>query len=304
MAVLGAGGLAALAASSRPALALALGSFALFLLLGQGAGSPRFEAFAGAAASARPTVLFALALVGFGAKAGLVPLHVRLPEAHPAAPSHVSALTSGVLVKMGPHGILRVLGFLPPLPAGHGLAQAGIGLAGAPVALGLGLAGAALGSPAVAALGIAGALLHVRSHALRKGLAIPAAGSLVHGAGTRDLEAMGGPLRRLLGEPRGAAAASAHEAGPLLLAPLAALAAGCLGIAVFPAETAALLAPAAVALVSRRALDSREIRRRAVAERFARLRVLQQGRLDLQLPYTVLALLGLGALVLLHGRLP
>src|SRR5512143_3455096 len=130
-------------------------------------------------------ILFALSVVGFETKAGLVPLHVWLPEAHPAAPSHVSALMSGVLVKMGVYGILRVAGFLPAAPLWQGLLLGGLGLAGALAALalalgqrdlkkvlaystvenvgivalaaGLSLSGAALGSPAVAALAMAGA---------------------------------------------------------------------------------------------------------------------------------------------------
>jgi formate hydrogenlyase subunit 3/multisubunit Na+/H+ antiporter MnhD subunit len=201
--------------------------FVLFLSLASAAGSLRFDAFL--AVSARPplpaALLFGLALVGFGTKAGLVPLHVWLPEAHPAAPSHVSALMSGVLVKMGVYGILRALTFLPPAPAWHGMVLAGVGLAGAVAAItlalgqrdvkrvlaystienvgivafaaGLGLVGAALRAPAVAALGLVGALLHVWNHALMKGLAFLGAGALVHGAGTRDLERMGGLLRRL-----------------------------------------------------------------------------------------------------------
>ncbi len=204
--------------------------FAAFLALGSAAGSLRFEAFATLRVhpellSVSAAVLFALALVGFGTKAGLVPLHVWLPEAHPAAPSHVSALMSGVLVKMGVYGILRMLTFLPPAPAGYGLVLGGVGLAGAVAALalalgqrdlkrvlaystienvgliafaaGMGLVGAATGSPAVAALGMAGALLHVWNHALMKGLAFLGAGGLVRGSGTRDLERMGGLLRRL-----------------------------------------------------------------------------------------------------------
>ena len=200
--------------------------FALFLALGSVAGSLRFDAFAAAGGAGLPaSLLFALALVGFGTKAGLVPLHVWLPEAHPAAPSHVSALMSAVLVKMGIYGILRTLTFLPVPPVGHGLVLAAVGLLGAIAALslalsqrdlkrvlaystienvglvalaaGLGIAGAALGAPAVAALGMVGALLHVWNHALMKGLAFLGAGALVHGAGTRDLERMGGLLRRL-----------------------------------------------------------------------------------------------------------
>jgi hydrogenase-4 component B len=330
--------------------------FALFLTLGHAAGSLRFEAFAALGAGARgalpTTLLFAFALVGFGTKAGLVPLHVWLPEAHPAAPSHVSALMSGVLVKMGIYGILRALSFLPPAPVGHGLALAAVGLLGAVAALllalgqrdlkrilaystvenvglvafglGVGLAGAAAGAPTVAALGVAGALLHVWNHALMKGLAFMGAGAVVHGAGTRDVERMGGLLRRmpvsagllvlaaaalaalpplngflsewllylglldggrgatpglallaylalavlalvgalaavvftrlvgaaLLGSPRSAEAASAHEGGPLLLAPLALLAAANVAVALFPGQAVALLTPAA-ALVLR-----------------------------------------------------
>jgi formate hydrogenlyase subunit 3/multisubunit Na+/H+ antiporter MnhD subunit len=326
--------------------------FALFLTLGAGAGSLRFEAFAAARGAGLPVgLLFALALVGFGTKAGLVPLHVWLPEAHPAAPSHVSALMSGVLVKMGVYGILRTVTFLPAPPLSHGLALAAVGLAGAVAALGLamtqrdlkrvlaystienvgivalaaglGLAGAALGAPAVAALGMAGALLHVWNHALMKGLAFLGAGAVVHGAGTRDLERMGGLLRRLpatgallvlaatalaglpplngfvsewlvyvgllrggegaapalgllawltlaalafvgalaavtftrllgialLGEPRSAGAAHAHEGGPLLVVPLVLLGAGNVAVALFPAQAVALVAPAAAVVL-------------------------------------------------------
>ena len=70
-------------------------------------------------ATASRTV-FVLALIGFGAKAGFVPFHVWLPEAHSAAPSHVSALMSGVMIKMGLYGLLRVLTFLGPPPPGGG----------------------------------------------------------------------------------------------------------------------------------------------------------------------------------------
>ena len=327
--------------------------FALFLAMGSAVGSLRFDAFLSLRSGTTLPVagLFALALVGFGTKAGLVPLHVWLPEAHPAAPSHVSALMSGVLVKMGVYGILRVLTFLPPAPAWHGLLLGGVGLAGAVAALalalgrrdikavlaystienvgliafaaGLGLVGAALNAPAVAALGLAGALLHVWNHAFMKGLAFLGAGALVHGAGTRDLERMGGLLKRLpvtggllvlaaaalaglpplngffsewlvylgllrggegappglallawlslaalafvgalaavvftrllgialLGTPRSAAAAHAHEGGPLLLVPLGLLGAANVAIALFPARAVELVAPAAAAVL-------------------------------------------------------
>jgi len=200
---------------------------ALFLVLGRGAGGfdfARFEAVR-AAGVAAPAVLFAVGLVGFGTKAGLVPLHVWLPEAHPAAPSHVSALLSGVMIKTGVYGLLRLLGFLPPLGAGYGLLLGALGLSSALVAItltlgqgdlkralafssvenvglillgiGVGIAAGASGHPVVAALGLGGALFHVWNHALMKGLAFLGAGTLVHAAHSQDLERMGGLLARL-----------------------------------------------------------------------------------------------------------
>ena len=217
--------------------------FALFMLLGREAGSFEFGAFDALRASpAVPAaLLFGLALVGFGTKAGLVPLHVWLPEAHPAAPSHVSALLSGVMIKTGLYGIVRVLSWLPPAPAGFGIVLAVIGLGGAlaaitlalgqrdlkralayssvenvgiiALAMGLGVAAAAHGERIVAALAWSGALLHVWNHAMMKGLAFMGAGAIAHAAHTRDVERMGGLLARL---PR---------TGVLLLVGLAALSA-------------------------------------------------------------------------------
>ncbi|WP_305043195.1 proton-conducting transporter transmembrane domain-containing protein [Geoalkalibacter sp.] len=201
--------------------------FALFLLAGDLAGSLEFRDFH-RLAEADPGVallLFLLALVGFGTKAGLFPLHVWLPEAHPAAPSHVSALMSGVMVKTGIYGLLRVLTWLPAAPAWWGLLLAGLGILGALygialaavqrdlkrclaystienvgiifLGLGLSLYARALGLPLMAALGLAGALLHVWNHALFKGLLFLGAGGLLHATGTRDLNHMGGLLKRL-----------------------------------------------------------------------------------------------------------
>ena len=200
---------------------------ALFLLLGQNAGgfdSVRFEALRSSGTVA-PALLFALGLIGFGTKAGLVPLHVWLPEAHPAAPSHVSALLSAVMIKTGVYGIFRLLGFLPALPVGYGILLGAIGLSSALAAItltlgqedlkralayssvenvglvvlgiGLGVAATAEGLPVVAALGFGGALFHVWNHALMKGLAFLGAGTLVHAAHSQDLEKMGGLLARL-----------------------------------------------------------------------------------------------------------
>jgi formate hydrogenlyase subunit 3/multisubunit Na+/H+ antiporter MnhD subunit len=201
--------------------------FAAFVLLGRHAGGLEFEAFSRMRAPAPgwSGLIFLLALVGFGAKAGFVPFHVWLPEAHPAAPSHVSALMSGVMIKMGLYGLLRVLSFLGPPTPWWGITLAGIGLLTALVgislalyqrdvkrvlayssienvgliglALGVGLWGRGAGLPAVAALGTAAGLLHIWNHAMMKGLLFFAAGSVLHGAGTKDMEKLGGLMKRM-----------------------------------------------------------------------------------------------------------
>ncbi len=199
---------------------------ALFLVFGRQAGSFDFEAFREASPTPLVTGLLAtMALVGFGIKAGFVPLHVWLPEAHAAAPSHVSALMSGVLIKMGLYGVLRTLLLLRAPPPWIGPVLGVFGLAGAVtgialasyqrdmkrvlayssvenmglITLGVGVAfwGWTSGHPQVAALAMAGALLHTWNHALMKGLMFLAAGSVMHGSETRDLERLGGILRRM-----------------------------------------------------------------------------------------------------------
>ena len=201
--------------------------FALFTLLSDHSGSTEFSAYVSSAKTvpALSGVLFILALVGFGTKAGLVPLHVWLPEAHAAAPSHVSALMSGVMIKMGVYGLLRTLTFLGPLQAWWGvtLVVAGsmtavLGIAFATyqrdikrvlayssvenvglivLALGIGLWGAANGRPVVAVFGASACLLHIWNHAAMKGLMFFAAGGIVHGTGTRDMERLGGLMKRM-----------------------------------------------------------------------------------------------------------
>lgn len=200
--------------------------FAMFLLLARGAGGYGFAAFARSPPEgALAWVVMALALVGFGAKAGFVPLHVWLPEAHAAAPSHVSALMSGALIKLGIYGVLRVhlvmgggVAFLGPALAGLGLFGAllaiclalyqrdlkralayssveNVGL----VALGLGVAliAAQQKDARIAALAMGGGLLHLWNHALMKGTLFLAAGSVVHATGERDLERLGGLAARM-----------------------------------------------------------------------------------------------------------
>jgi hydrogenase-4 component B len=172
-----------------------------------------------------PTAVFALGLAGFGLKAGLVPLHVWLPGAHANAPSHVSALLSGVLLKTGIYGVVRVSGLLPDPPLGWGGTLLGIGavsgvlgivLAVAQqdlkrllayssienvgiVVIGVGLAalGRSLGRGDLVVLGLGGALLHVLNHSLFKPLLFMAAGSVLHATGTRRIASLGGLARTM-----------------------------------------------------------------------------------------------------------
>jgi formate hydrogenlyase subunit 3/multisubunit Na+/H+ antiporter MnhD subunit len=200
---------------------------ALFLALGDRAGGAlEFSAFARAprASPAHAALLLALALLGFGIKAGVVGLHVWLPEAHAAAPSHVSALMSGALIKLGLYGILRAASMAAP-GAWFGVTLMALGIAGALlgiglalyqrdlkrvlayssvenvgivlVGLGLGFWARAHGDAALAAIAFAGGLLHVWNHAAMKGLMFLGAGSVLHGAGTKDVEQLGGLLRRM-----------------------------------------------------------------------------------------------------------
>ena len=170
------------------------------------------------------SVAFLLALAGFGAKAGLVPLHVWLPEAHPAAPSPVSALMSGVMLKTAVYGFLRVAFDLLPaqlwwwgvLALALGLASAVLGVAFAAVQsdmkrllawssvenLGLIFAGVGLAllftayrMPAAAALALTAALYHVASHAFFKSLLFVATGAVLHATSERSLGRLGGLLR-------------------------------------------------------------------------------------------------------------
>ena len=200
--------------------------FILFGLLMRQAGSLEFTAFAAAPLSGpAATLCFGLALVGFGIKAGVWPLHGWLPEAHPAAPSPVSALMSGVMIKMGIYGLLRTLTFLGPPPVAWGIVVLTVGalsaLAGVLLALtqhdlkrllayhsvenigiimlgiGVGLLGKTAGDPSIALLGFGGALLHTLNHGLFKGLLFHAAGAVAHATGSRDLESHGGLLRRM-----------------------------------------------------------------------------------------------------------
>jgi hydrogenase-4 component B len=170
-------------------------------------------------------VLFVLSVAGFGTKAGLVPFHIWLPAAHPVAPSPVSALMSGVVIKMGIYGLLRMVSWLPELPAACGVGLASLSIVTAILGIlyalgqkqvkrmlayssienvgiiGLSIAVAVLGrslhQPVLVTLGLAGALLHVLNHSLFKGLLFLSAGTVLHGTGTGDIERLGGLSRTM-----------------------------------------------------------------------------------------------------------
>lgn len=197
---------------------------AMFVLLDAGSGSLALEP-ASTLGPVTASAVFLLASLGFGTKAGLMPLHFWLPAAHSSAPSHVSALFSGVLLKVGVYGLVRVTAVLPAPPpswgamllilgaisavfgvicalgqhdlkrllAYHSVENIGIIVMG----LGLALLGRSLGRADLVVLGLAGALLHVWNHALFKGLLFLCAGAVVHAVGHREIDRMGGLARAL-----------------------------------------------------------------------------------------------------------
>ena len=168
--------------------------------------------------------LFWLALFGFGLKAGLFPLHIWLPSAHANAPSHVSAILSGVTIKLGIYGLVRFSGWLP-VPAGAGWVVAALGVASAVlgvafalgqhdlkrllayhsvenigiILIGFGFALVAVeqGDTAWGRLALAGGLLHVWNHGLFKALLFFGAGSVLHATGTREMSRLGGLWRTM-----------------------------------------------------------------------------------------------------------
>jgi len=198
-----------------------------FFLMARQSGSLDFASFrqlhlSGPLAS----LVFLLAFFGFGAKAGMVPLHGWLPRAHPAAPSHASALMSGVMVKIGVFGIIKVgidllgantawwgllvLGFgavssvlgvlyalaehdIKRLLAYHTVENVGIILMG----VGVGMLGLATHHPLLAALGLLAALYHLINHAVFKGLLFLGAGSILYRTHTRNMEQLGGLARSM-----------------------------------------------------------------------------------------------------------
>lgn len=200
--------------------------FALFALWRHETGSYALQPLAGLPINLPVMhLLFLLAFVGFGLKAGILPFHFWIPAAHANAPSHVSALLSGVVLKMGIYGLLRWFSFFEETPlawgkitlilgcvsgllgvifalaqhdlkrllAYHSVENIGIILLG----LGVALTGRALQLPWLITLGMAGCLLHVWNHCLFKSLLFMGAGSVVNETGTRSIDRLGGLCRAM-----------------------------------------------------------------------------------------------------------
>ena len=199
-----------------------------FMVLASASGSLAFSTILAGhmAPGAMRHGVFALFFLGFAVKAGVVPLHVWLPEAHPAAPTNISALMSSVMIKTGIYGIVRICVFglgvpsfswgalvvflgglsavlgvlyalvqhdLKRLLAYHSVENIGIILLG----FGVGMIGLADGRPELAVVGVAAGLFHVLNHAVFKGLLFLGAGGVVVATGTRQIEQYGGLMRRM-----------------------------------------------------------------------------------------------------------
>lgn len=203
--------------------------FASFFLFHRATGSWDFSAFhaiGSRLSETLRTVIFLFALIGFGTKAGIVPLHIWLPYAHPAAPSHVSSLMSGVMIKTGIYGFIlvvwsflgggpwwwgalvlavaaasSVLGVLYALMehdlkrllAFHSVENIGIILMG----IGAGMIFRSFGRADLSALALAAGLYHTINHAVFKGLLFLGAGSVLKATHTRNMEEMGGLIKRM-----------------------------------------------------------------------------------------------------------
>jgi hydrogenase-4 component B len=200
-----------------------------FLLLFKASGNFSFLSFHSLGTDLSPVernAAFLLFLVGFGVKAGVIPLHIWLPEAHPVAPTNVSALMSGVLIKTGIYGLVRVLfDFLGPPPAWwgvtilllgsisallgvlyalvehdlkrllafHSIENIGIILLG----LGASLLCLTFNHPLLAALALIAGLYHTINHACFKGLLFLGAGAVLHATRTKNMEELGGLIKRM-----------------------------------------------------------------------------------------------------------
>jgi hydrogenase-4 component B len=196
-----------------------------FLIVDRETGQMGFDALGKYFSGHSNLLIFILFFIGFGIKAGFIPLHTWLPEAHPAAPSHVSGVMSGVMIKMGIYGILRVLMYvqhdmltigililvisvisgvlgvmmaimqhdIKRLLAYHSIEN--IGIIG--IGIGLGMIGLATNNHALSLLGFSGGLLHVLNHSLFKSLLFFNAGSVYQATHTRNIEQLGGVMKKM-----------------------------------------------------------------------------------------------------------
>ncbi|MCR5813461.1 MAG: hypothetical protein K6G15_03065 [Desulfovibrio sp.] len=207
----------------------AVALLAFFVLFWQLTGATAWQAVQKLTLSeSSRSLLFLLALLGFGAKAGLAPMHIWLPEAHPAAPSHVSALLSGAMINAGLYGIIRTVSLLtcngrPPewwgwLILAAGLCTALMGILKAlaqsnvkrllayssvenmgimTMGLGCALIGQSLGNGWMAIAGLCACLMHMLNHACFKGLLFLAAGEVLHATGTVNMAQLGGLAKKM-----------------------------------------------------------------------------------------------------------
>jgi len=198
----------------------------MFLIMGAHAGSMNFDRMMATQYSGELAgFLFVLAFIGFGIKAGFIPFHIWLPRAHPAAPAYISALLSGVVIKIGIYGLMRMIVIVKDFPLWCGVtllimaAISGVGgvlyalgqheikkllayhsienIGIIALGLGIGMIGHAYHQETVAFIGYTAALLHTFNHAVFKGLLFLSAGSVIHSTHTGDMEQMGGLFKRL-----------------------------------------------------------------------------------------------------------
>ena len=203
-----------------------LSLFALFALLRIASGSYSLAPLSGDTLThGMASAIFFFTVLGFGLKAGMMPFHVWLPSSHANAPSHVSAIMSGVIIKMGIYGIARITSLIPHPPVEWGAILLGLGAISGVLGIvfaasqrdlkrllayssienigiilmgiGLALVGRSLGRADWVILGLSGALLHVWNHALFKGLLFLCAGSVIHAVHTREIDQLGGLAKRM-----------------------------------------------------------------------------------------------------------
>ena len=200
---------------------------AMFAILVNATSSFDFNAFKSVLSNNMhlANTVFILAFIGFGIKAGFVPFHNWLPDAHPAAPSHISGIMSGVMIKTGIYGILRVLYFIGTpsksisyfvlaiavLTVLYGVLYAitqhdikkllayssieNIGIIG--IGIGIGMLGLAYNNPIVALLGFSGGILHILNHSIFKELMFFASGNIYNKTHTLNMEMLGGLIKKM-----------------------------------------------------------------------------------------------------------